>query len=295
LMSCSARLPVYLLLIAAFIPAGRVLGGWLSLQGIVLFAMMSLGAVVAIPVAWLLQRYVFHGDASAFVLELPQYHIPSPRLVAWRVYEAGKAFVMRAGTLIFATTVLLWAVGYFPGDHRRLHELETLMEQGAGDPDVSPEQMAELETELNAQRSALMQHSYLGRAGRMIEPLVRPLGWDGNIGIGVLASFPAREVVIATLGTIYSLGSDVDEESQGLQAAMRASHWPDGRPVFNIPVALSIMVFFALCAQCASTLVVIRRETNSWRWPAFSFVYMTMLAYMGALITYQVGMRLTGA
>ena len=128
--------------------------------------------------------------------------------------------------------------------------------------------------------------------GHAIEPVVRPLGWDWKIGVGVIASFPAREVIIATLGTIYSLGGDVGEEDASLTEQLRAAKHADGTPVFNVAVACSIMVFFALCAQCAATLMVIRRETNSWRWPMFTFGYMTALAYIGALITYQVGMLL---
>ena len=138
----------------------------------------------------------------------------------------------------------------------------------------------------------LLRGSILGQVGRTIEPAFLPLGWDWRIGVGVLASFPAREVIIATLGTIYSLGGDVDEEDEGLRGTLKAANWPDGRAVFSIPVALSIMVFFALCAQCVSTLMVIRRKTNSWRWPAFSFVYMTVLAWVGAFLTYQIGMRM---
>ena len=139
--------------------------------------------------------------------------------------------------------------------------------------------------------SRLLEESLLGQTGMVIAPLVRPLGWDWRIGVGVIASFPAREVVIATLGTIYSLGGDVDEENEGLRGTLKAATWPDGTSVFSIPVAMSIMVFFALCAQCVSTLMVIRRETNSWRWPIFSFVYMTVLAYIGAFLTYQIGMQ----
>ena len=141
---------------------------------------------------------------------------------------------------------------------------------------------------------ALIEQSFLGRAGKVIEPAVKPLGWDWKIGVGVIASFPAREVIIATLGTIYSLGGDVDAEDEGLQAAIARSRWPDGRPVYTLPVALSIMVFFALCAQCAATLMVIKRETNAWRWPLFTFVYMTTLAYLAALVTYQVGTMILG-
>ncbi|HUP77539.1 MAG TPA: nucleoside recognition domain-containing protein, partial [Pirellula sp.] len=131
------------------------------------------------------------------------------------------------------------------------------------------------------------ESSFLGMVGHAIEPAVEPLGWDWKIGVAVIASFPAREVIIATLGTIYSLGSEQDEESQGLQEQMKMAEWPDGKPVFSLATALSIMVFFALCAQCSATLMTIRRETNSWRWPIFSFAYMSTLAYIGAWVTYQ--------
>ncbi len=301
LMSCSARLPVYLLLIAAFIPQ-TMIAGWISLQGLVLFGISSLGLLVAIPVAWLLKTFLFRSSTSAFVMELPEYKIPSVRMVVRRVYDAALAFVLRAGTLIFAATLLIWAAGYYPGDRAELHRLEVEMEQNenslaaaeaqAAEPtdealDARLDTLAERHNLLSAQ---LVEESYLGRAGHLIEPVVRPLGWDWRIGVGALASFPAREVIISTLGTIYSLGGDVDEESEGLRGALANATWPDGSKVFNVPVALSIMVFFALCAQCASTLVIMKRETNSWRWPLFSFVYMTTLAYVGAWLTYQIGM-----
>ena len=151
------------------------------------------------------------------------------------------------------------------------------------------ERLARLKPLRNQESSRLIEESLLGRLGHGIEPIVRPLGWDWRIGVGAIASFPAREVFVSTLGTIYSLGGDVDETDTGLRGAMRMSTWPDGRKVFDLPVALSVMVFFALCAQCASTLVVIRRETNSWTWPVFCFAYMTVLAYIGAFATYQVG------
>jgi ferrous iron transport protein B len=137
-----------------------------------------------------------------------------------------------------------------------------------------------------------LRRSFLGRLGAWIEPVVKPLGWDWRIGTAVIASFPAREVVIATMGTIYNLGGEQDEVSVGLRQKLHASTWPDGRKVFNVPVALSIMVFFALCCQCGATLATIKRETNSWRWPLFTFTYMTALAYLGAFVTYQVAIRL---
>uniref|UniRef100_A0A7C2JZU1 Ferrous iron transport protein B n=1 Tax=Schlesneria paludicola TaxID=360056 RepID=A0A7C2JZU1_9PLAN len=287
LMSCSARLPVYVLMVYAFLPP-ILLFGWLPLQGTVLFAMTTLGAVVAIPVAWVLKKTLFRGETPPFVMELPSYKWPSPRLVLHRVYDRAKAFVVRAGTLIFATRVLVWAASFFPMDHAREQELAAHIERleagGANDAEREAAVAA-----LNAESERLLAQSYIGRLGHLIEPAIRPLGWDWRIGIGVIASFPAREVIISTLGTIYSLGGDVSEEDTGLRTAMREASWPDGRPVFTIPVAVSIMVFFALCAQCASTLMVIRRETNHWGWAAFTFVYMTALAYVGAWITQVVG------
>lgn len=324
LMSCSARQPVYALLIASFIPATTYLSGWVGLQGLVLFGMTFLGAFVAVPIAWLLKKTCFKGETPPFVMELPTYKWPSPRIVFHRVYESGKAFVQRAGTLIFATTILVWAAGYFPGDHTPVHDLQTQIDALQASPTDTPtpntkhqtlpqsdgrnpvfsenrvsgertdladaSDLALLQSRQNELQSRLLEQSFLGRLGHAVEPLVKPLGWDWRIGVGVIASFPAREVIIGTLGTIYSLGGTDDPEDTGLQAAIQSAEWPDGRTVYNVPVALSIMVFFALCAQCASTLMVIKRETNSWLWPAFTFGYMTALAYLGAWIAYRIGL-----
>ena len=295
LMSCSARLPVYILLIYTFVPETTWLGGWIGLQGLVLFAMHVLGMAVAVPVAWLLKRFFFPGGTSAFVMELPSYKLPSPKVVFYRVWERGQAFLGRAGTLIFCTAVLVWAAGYFPGDHTEVHQLARSIE--LRESQVSNETDSELATMRAEERrlnGLLIKGSFLGQAGQAIEPAVKPLGWDWRIGVGVIASFPAREVIIATLGTIYSLGGDVDEQDGSLKEALASSRWEDGRPVYTLPVALSIMVFFALCAQCAATLMVIRRETNSWRWPIFTFVYMTTLAYVGSFITYNVATWVLG-
>lgn len=310
LMSCSARLPVYILMVSAFVPATTYAGGWVSLQGMVLMFMQSLGALVAIPVAWILKKFFFPGEPATFLMELHSYKWPSMLVIYQRVWERMVAFVVRAGTLIFCTSILVWAAAYFPGNHQSLdRSMETLEElqlartkwtekqtqtmsdeaRSSIDTDLAANQAAiEVTTEqVNKQRSELIQSSFLGMAGGWIEPCVKPLGWDWKIGVAVIASFPAREVIIATLGTIYSLGSDQDESSQGLQYQMKLAQWPDGKPVFTLATALSIMVFFALCAQCSATLMTIRRETNSWRWPIFSFVYMTALAYIGAWLTYQ--------
>lgn len=298
LMSCTARFPVYFLLATTFFPATVLFeiplpwGSWqLTLPALVIFLMHLVGVVVSIPVALLLKKFFFPGEAPPFVMEMPDYKIPSFRTVFYRVYDRAKAFVVRAGSLIFATVLVIWAAGYFPGDHTEQHALETRMEQL--DEEQDAEELAALQQQHQEISSTLIEESLLGQSGHLIEPVVKPLGWDWKIGVGVVASFPAREVIIATLGTIYSLGGDVDEESEGLQGALKASTWPGtDQPVFTIPVAVSIMVFFALCAQCGSTLMVVQRETNSWGWMVFSFSYMTSLAYIAALLVYQIGTAL---
>ncbi len=307
LMSCSARLPVYTLLIAAFIPQRALLSGWVGLQGLVMASMYLLGILTAVVVALLLKRTLLRGPTPPLVMELPAYKWPSPANVLYRMGERGWAFVRRAGTLILAVSILVWAGLYFPRDSEQVEaplapQTQALTAKAESLAEDDP-QRAEIEDELrelqNQIDAAYVRDSYLGRVGRAIEPVFHPLGWDWKIGCAVIASFPAREVVVAVLGVIYELGSEVDpgdEESQTrMTAALRSATWEgSNRPVFTIPVALSIMVFFALCAQCAATLVVMRRETNSWRWPLFAFTYMTTLAYLGALITYQVGSRIAG-
>jgi ferrous iron transport protein B len=297
LMSCSARLPVYVILIGAFVPAQRYLGGLVGLQGLVLLAMYALGVVVAIGVAWLLKRTVLRGQTPPFVLELPSYKLPSLRTATFRMAERGWAFLARAGTVIFAVTIVIWALAYYPrSDERVAAEIAAQRAKLANDV-AALAQFDDPENLDNLSASLHQRYSFLGRAGQWIEPVVRPLGWDWRIGCAAIASFPAREVVMGVLGVFYHLGPEVDvgaeSDQSRLQAQLRAARWDDtGAPVYNLPVALSIMVFFALCAQCAATLAVIRRETNSWRWPVFTFLYMTILAYVGALLTYQIGIRL---
>ncbi len=298
LMSCSARLPVYTLMITTFIPTISYFNGWVSLQGLLFLAMYSLGAVVAIPIAWLLKKFAFPGPTSPFVLEMPSYKWPSWRVVLSQVWEQVRSFAVRAGTLIFCTSILLWAAAYFPSEHREENQLVAKLESieaRSGEvlrPEIAPASDVDIEAismRINQLRATSIEQSFLGRFGRSIEPVFHAVGWDWRIGVGVIASFPAREVIIATLGTIYSLGGDVDEGSESLAEQLRASKWPDGRPVFTWVTALSIMVFFALCAQCAATLVAIKRETKTWFWPVFTFVYMTTLAYFSAMLVYIVG------
>jgi ferrous iron transport protein B len=290
LMSCSARLPVYTVLIAAFIPEKTWLGGWLGLQGIVMFSMYMLGILVAIGVAFTLKQTVLRGASSPFLLELPAFKTPSIKIVALRMVERGGAFVKRAGTLILSVTVLVWAAATFPKNQATEAEYQAAMQHiESSSSAVTEEDLVVLENRFAARR---LRESFLGQAGQAVEPVVRPLGWDWKIGCAVLASFPAREVVIGTMGVIYQLGGEQDEESVPLREALKRDRWEStGQLVFNVPVALSMMVFFALCAQCASTLVVIWRETASWRWPIFTFAYMTGLAYLAAYLTFQIGSR----
>jgi ferrous iron transport protein B len=300
LMSCSARLPVYTLLISAFIPARRVVWGLISLPALTLLSMYVLGIVAAVGVALVLRRTLLRGATPPFVMELPEYKRPSLRLALARMWDRGWAFIARAGTVIVSVSILIWAAAYFPRNHGtdsdavRSLDQQIIALQGSGAADSSADsRIAGLQQD--RERTIVgeqMRQSYLGRAGRFVEPAVRPLGWDWKIASAVIASFPAREVVVAALSVIYSLGDDPEASAESLREKLHQAKW-DGteQPIYNIPVALSLLVFFSLCAQCVSTLVVIRRETNSWGWPAFSFVYMTSLAYFGALMTYQIGMR----
>ncbi len=286
LMSCSARLPVYTLFIAAFIPDHSVLGGWFGLQGLTLLVMYSLGVVLAIPIAWLLKKTLLTGETPPFLLELPSYKWPAPRTVFLRVYHNSRAFVVRAGGIILATTIAMWALAYFPRPPALLAQYE-LQRQAVSQSTSGPELEQALGAINQAEAAALLKVSYLGRAGDVVEPLVRPLGWDWSIGMAALASLPAREVVISVLGTIYSLGGDQDEHSTDLRQALAQATRADGSALFTVPVALSVMVFFALCAQCISTLAVIKRETGTWNWALISFAYLTGLAYTGSLLVFQ--------
>jgi ferrous iron transport protein B len=302
LLTCSARLPIYALLIGAIIPARSYLGGLVNLQGLVLTGLYVLGIVTAVAAALVLKRTILRGQSPPFMMEMPSYKWPSVRTVAYRVGCRCWIFLRCAGTLILAVSIVVWAGLYYPHDPKivaplvkQRQELKNRLEQmETNDPQIAETaaHISQLQGEIEA---AHQRNSLIGRLGRIIEPAVKPLGWDWHIGCAVIASLPAREVVVATLGVMYNLGEKTDQQSEtdysALQTRLRSVTWEGtNEPVFNIPVALSIMVFFALCAQCAATLAVMRRETNSWRWPAFAFTYMTVLAYIGALITYQLGM-----
>ena len=263
-MTCSARLPVYALLIAAFVPSKTYLGGWINLHGLVLLAFYLLGMIAGVATAYLLSRTFLRGPSPTFLLEMPPYRIPSIRSMSIKLYGRAKIFLRRAGTVIFSVAVVIWFLASFP--RTAYHEL------GTPDDPVAA-QMA-------------LEQSYLGTASRSVAPIFVPLGWDWKVTAAVIASFPAREVVIAVLGTIYA----IDSSDQGsLIKRIQQTRRPDGSRVYTLPMALGLMVFYALCLQCVATIAVMRRETNTWRWPIFAWVYMTTLGYVGALICYQVG------
>jgi ferrous iron transport protein B len=266
-MSCSARLPVYVLMIAAFF-GGQTVFGFVSLGAVIMLGMYLLGIVVAIIVAFILKRTVLKAPTPPFMMELPPYRMPSLRTVLANVIERAGLFVQRAGTVILAISIILWALAYFPRS-------EAAAEPGS-------------ETAASTQ----LENSFAGRLGHAIEPVIEPLGYDWKIGVALIASFAAREVLVSTLSILYNVGGDADE-SDGLASALRDAKRPDGLPVWTPLTSISLMVFFVLAMQCMSTVAIVRRETNSWRWPLFMVAYMTALAYLGAFVTYQGG-RLLG-
>ncbi|HXH59854.1 MAG TPA: ferrous iron transport protein B [Fimbriimonadaceae bacterium] len=272
LMSCSARLPVYILLIGAFIEP-QYGPAW---AGLALFGMHFVGLFVAIPVVFVLNRGVLKGKRLPFTLELPRYQTPRWKDVGLSVYTRARMFLQTAGTIIFAMSIVIWALLFFPRSDAATAQYKKDFTT------LSAQEKAETsQSKYVAQRH--LRDSYLGQFGRTIEPAFIPAGFDWRLTTGILAAFPAREVVIPALGIIFSLGDDVDEGSTDLRSALHRATWPDGRPLMTPWNAVSMMVFFALCCQCMATLATIKRETNSWKWPLLAFSYMTTLAYIAAV------------
>ncbi len=300
-MSCSARLPVYILCIGAFVEP--TYGPWWA--GFTLFAMHFVGLAVAIPTAWFLTKFVLKTKSQPFVMELPKYHAPRLKDVTIRMWEAGKEFIKTAGTIIFFITIIIWALLYFP----RSEEFDTQFQsefiaEQAEETDIEPavllSQLEDAESELAhdfnlALSGAQINNSYMGRIGHAIQPIFDPAGFDWRVSIGVLSSYPAREVIISTVGVIYSLGGDVDEEDGDLRAAMANSVWEEGprkgTKIYTLPMVIALMVFFALCSQCGATTAVLVREAGI-KWAVASFLYMTALAWVCAVLCYQLGTAL---
>jgi len=275
-MTCSARLPIYALLIAAFVPNESV--GWMNLQGLVLFILYLLGIVGGLSTAFILKSSALKGPKPHFMLALPEFRTPNLQTVAIKLFDRARIFLKRAGTVIFVVAILVWTLAYFPRMDTSGELPVATLTESIGETGID-----------NARAAAQMEQSWLGRIGRTIEPVFKPLGWDWRVSSAVVAGFPAREVVVAVMGTIYAVGSDANEQS--LSEKLRAAKWPDGKQIFTLPMVLGLLVFYAWCLQCAATLATIRRETNSWRWPIFAWTYMTTVGYVGALVIYQVGTR----
>lgn len=281
-MTCSARLPVYALLIAAFVPATTV--GWFNLQGLVLLGLYLLGIVAGILTALLLRQTALRGPKPAFALMLPEFRRPNLRTVGIQLLGRIKVFLRRAGTVIFTVAVIVWALAYYP----RSGEVEAAADArlAQAEATLSGDALEAARAQIaNDAAAAQLEQSWLGRAGKVVAPVFRPLGWDWKISAAVIAGFPAREVVIAVLGTVYAVGDEASEAT--LTERLGSATWPDGSPVFTLPMVFGLLIFYAWCLQCVATLAVIRRETNSWRWPAFAWTYMTAMGYLGALLVYQ--------
>ncbi|MEO6051372.1 MAG: ferrous iron transport protein B [Pyrinomonadaceae bacterium] len=279
-MSCSARLPVYTLMIATFF-AGRTIFGFISLGAVLMLAMYALGIVVAIAVAFVLKRTVLRAPPPPFLMELPPYRLPNLRTVFQNMITRAWLFLKRAGTVILAISIILWALMYFP---------RALPVPSVGPQVPNSEQLETRNPEsVTLPESEQLKHSFAGKLGHVIEPVIRPLGFDWKIGVALIASFAAREVLVSTLSIIYNVGKDENEQSETLISAVRDAKTDEGKPAWTPLTALTLMVFFVLAMQCMSTIAVVRRETNSWSWPLFMTAYMTALAYIAALITYQGG------
>jgi ferrous iron transport protein B len=291
LMTCSARLPVYSLLIAALFPPDRIFG-FVPVQGLLMIAMYLFSTILALCVAAVLGRTLFKGRSVPLLLEMPPYRLPHWPSVLAMMWRKSRLFLTEAGTVILGCTVLMWALLNFPKSREIETRYDAQIAQVESEPAGAERDARALALE-NARAGEELRHSIGGRVGHLIEPAIAPLGFDWKIGIGLLGAFAAREVFVSTMGVVYGMGADVDDTSIGLRQRIKEEAHADGRPVYTPLVGLSLMVFFALACQCMSTLAVVRRETRSLRWPAFLFVYTGVLAWLCAFAVYQGG-RLLG-
>lgn len=289
-MSCSARLPVYTLMIGAFF-TGQTIFGFISVGAVLMLAMYTLGIVVALAVAFILKRTLLKAPPPPFIMELPPYRMPSVRTVFQNMLTRAWLFVKRAGTVILAISIILWALMYFPRSEPA--SVPPAMTQAEVATDPATGKPGDAAVELPLPESEQLRNSFAGQLGHAIEPVISPLGFDWKIGVALIASFAAREVLVSTLSIIYNVGRDENEESETLISAIRNAKTDEGRIVWTPLTALTLMVFFVLAMQCMSTVAIVRRETNSWAWTLFMVGYMTGLAYLASFLTYQGG-RLLG-
>jgi ferrous iron transport protein B len=299
LMSCSARLPVYTLLIATCIPDRSVLG-WLRLPALTLLGMYVLGIVVALLMAWMFKKTLLKGPTPMLIMELPPYKRPLVRVILRHMWDRAKLFLQQAGTVILGINILLWFLATYPGNAgaAKRFELQRAEVNSVAIPE-NPEARASVEAlrdaklaEIDlAERGERLQRSFAGRLGQWMEPVIAPLGFDWKIGIGIIASFAAREVFVSTLSIVYSVAPSGGEDAEGraLSRTLLAQRRPDGTPVYTTRVGLTLMVFYVFALQCVSTVAIVRRETNTWKWPLFQWLYMSLLAWVLAFATCQGG------
>ena len=288
LMSCSARLPVYTVLIAACIPQRN---GW---PGLTLLLMYLLGIAGALGMAWVFKKSLLRGDPPMLILELPPYKRPMAGAVLRQMWDRSRLFLRRAGTVILGINILLWFLATYPRPGEigeRFERQRTQWRQTASEPPTDEQSAALLRID-QAEAGERLRQSFAGRLGRAIEPAIRPLGFDWKIGIGLVTSFAAREVFVSTMSVVYNAGDGDGEGTASLAEAMKSERRGDGSPVYTPLTGLTLMVFYVFAMQCVSTVAVVRRETNSWRWPLFQAVYMTSLAWVLAWLTHVVGTRM---
>ncbi|WP_207424018.1 ferrous iron transport protein B [Desertivirga brevis] len=279
LVSCSARLPIYTLLISLVVPDGKVLGIF-SLQGLALMSMYVLSMVSAVFVAWVMKFLIRSREKGYFIMELPVYRMPRWSNVGLTIYEKVKAFVFEAGKVIIAISIVLWVLASYGPPSRQ----EAIERKFSSPETVNKYSSEELETLKSSEK---LENSYAGVVGRAIEPAIKPLGFDWKIGIALITSFAAREVFVGTMATIYSVNNNDAVENSVRDKMRRAKDPETGQPVFTFAVGLSLMVFYAYAMQCMSTLAIVYRETKSWKWPAIQLGYMTALAYFASLLVYN--------
>ncbi len=280
LMSCSARLPVYTILIALVVPS-KLYFGFLSVQGLVMMALYLLGTLMALLVSFVMRWFIDIKERSFFILELPVYRSPRWKNALTTMVEKAKIFVFQAGKIIMVISLLLWVLSSY-GPPTKMAAVSTRYEKLI---QTNPNQQKELSKK---RQMELLENSFAGILGKAIEPAIRPLGYDWKIGIALITSFAAREVFVGTMATLYSVGDDADENNNTLRQKMSAAVKADGTKVYNLASGLSLMVFYMLAMQCMSTLAIVKRETRSWKWPAIQLVYMTALAYLLSWLTYVI-------
>ena len=280
LMSCSARLPVYTILIALVIPS-KLYFGFLSVQGLVMMSLYLLGTVMALIVSYIMKWFINIKEKSFFILELPVYRAPRWKNALTTMIEKAKIFVFQAGKIIMVISLLLWVLSTY-GPAKKMTAVTVKYEQLLRQ---KPEQAIELNRE---RKTALLQNSFAGTLGKFIEPTIRPLGYDWKIGIALITSFAAREVFVGTMATLYSVGEDAKDNSSTLRQKMNAAVRADGSKVYNLATGLSLLVFYVLAMQCMSTLAIVKRETRSWKWPGIQLGYMTVLAYVMSWLVYTI-------